>query len=239
MAKDNKEDNQEKDFSQAQENKAETQQNTGNKKNTKDQKEKKNKKQQSEAEKKIAELHKQIEELEKEKKELSDKFLRTQAEFENYKKKVARDKQEVQNKAQYDTLSSILPVLDHFDLALNAAENAKNVEKVIEGMKLIESEFQRTLTNLGVEVINATGKPFDPSVHEAVANEYSDDYEKDYVIKQWRPGYKLGNRLIRPASVVVSNGSEESAESQDSISASQEQQEEDNSNKDKENSENS
>ncbi len=135
-----------------------------------------------------------------------DKYLRLNAEFDNFRKRVIREKSDIRINAQFDVLNYIVPVLDHFELALNSADQSHNLEKLLEGMKLIKAEFERALTNLGVEEINAVGKPFDPNFHEAIANEASDEIEKDIVLKQWRAGYKMGDRLIRPATVVISSG---------------------------------
>ena len=141
--------------------------------------------------------------------EYADKILRLNAEFENYRKRVIRERDDIRINTRVDTLETIAPVLDHFELALNAANDAQNIDAVLEGMKMIKTEFEKALTSLGVEVINAEGCEFDPNLHEAIANESSEDIEKDIVIKQWRPGYKINNRLIRPATVVVSSGKPE------------------------------
>ena len=136
-----------------------------------------------------------------------EKLLRSHAEFENFRKRGIREKNEIRKNTLLDTISAILPILDHFELALNAAGDAKNVDAVLNGMKLIESEFKKVLSSLGVDVINAVGETFNPEIHEAIASEVSEECEKDSVVKQWRAGYKLGDRLIRPATVVVSSGS--------------------------------
>ena len=141
--------------------------------------------------------------------DLSDKILRLNAEFENYRKRVIRERDDIRINSRIDAIETMAPVLDHFELALNAAGDAQNIDAVLEGMKMIQTEFEKTLIALGVEVINAEGKEFDPNLHEAVANESSEEIEKDIVIKQWRPGYKINNRLIRPATVVVSSGKTE------------------------------
>ena len=141
--------------------------------------------------------------------DLSDKILRLNAEFENFRKRVIRERDDIRTNTRIDTVETILPVLDHFELALQAAGSAKNIDAVLEGMNMIKAEFEKTLSNLGVDVINAIGHEFDPNLHEAVANEPSDEYEKDIVTKQWRPGYKINSRLIRPATVVVSSGKAE------------------------------
>ena len=131
------------------------------------------------------------------------------AEFENFRKRVIRERDDIRTNTRIDTVETIVPVLDHFELALNAAENAQNIDAVIEGMNMIKTEFEKVMSTLGVEVINAIGSEFDPNLHEAVANEPSDEFDRDIVSKQWRPGYKINNRLIRPATVVVSSGKAE------------------------------
>jgi molecular chaperone GrpE len=138
--------------------------------------------------------------------EYSDKILRLNAEFENYRKRVIRERDDIRVNTRIDAVETIAPVLDHFELALNAAGDTQNIDAVLEGMKMIQVEFEKALISLGVEVINAVGSEFDPNIHEAIANEASEDVDKDIVIKQWRPGYKISNRLIRPATVVVSSG---------------------------------
>ncbi len=166
----------------------------------------------TEEKKKIKELEEEVLELQLKVKSSGDKLLRAHAEFENFRKRGIREKNDVRINTQFDTVSAVLPVLDHFGLALDAAEKAQNVDAVLDGMKLIKAEFEKALDSLGIETVNAVGETFDPEIHEAVANESSDEFEKDVVIKQWRAGYKLGNRLIRPATVVVSMGKEEIAE---------------------------
>ena len=162
----------------------------------------------NEEEKKINELEKEVLELQFKVKSSDDKLLRAHAEFENFRKRGIREKNDIRINTQFDTISAILPVLDHFGLALDAAEKAQNVDAVLDGMKLIKTEFEKALDSFGIETINAVGETFDPEIHEAIANEPSDEFEKDVVIKQWRAGYKLGDRLIRPATVVVSMGNE-------------------------------
>ena len=156
----------------------------------------------------IVEMQKEVLDLQIKLRTSEEKLLRSHAEFENFRKRGIREKNDIRKNTQLDTISVILPVLDHFELAINAAKDAKNVDAVLDGMQLIKAEFEKALTSLGVDVINAVGEAFDPEIHEAIANEASEEFKKDTVAKQWRAGYKLGNRLIRPASVVVSSGSD-------------------------------
>ena len=159
------------------------------------------------SDKQIIEMQKTIQNLQIKLKDSEDKLLRLHADFENFRKRGIKEKSDIRKNTQFETISAILPVLDHFELALNASAEARNVDAVLDGMKLIKSEFDKTLDSLGVDTIHAIGEPFNPEIHEAVANESSDEYDKNVVARQWRAGYKLGDRLIRPATVVVSNGS--------------------------------
>jgi len=135
-----------------------------------------------------------------------DKYLRANAEFENFRKRSVREKKDIRINTQSNTINTFLPVLDHFELAMFAAKDANNVSAVVDGMKMIKAEFEKALKSMDVEVVNALGETFDPIIHEAIANEVSDEYKDGIVSKQWRAGYKLGAKLIRPATVVVSSG---------------------------------
>lgn len=137
-----------------------------------------------------------------------DKYLRLNAEFENYKKRAQKDRIDARISAQFEVLNSIVPIIDHFELAMASANQTNNLEKLYEGLKLIKSEFEKALSNNNVETINALGEEFDPRYHEAIGYENSEEYKKDIISKQWRSGYKIGDRLLRPATVVISKGKE-------------------------------
>ena len=130
--------------------------------------------------------------------------------------KKAKDKEKMTRlKKSCINQGSVVPNFNYEQLkklAELSEEEAKNVVAVLNGMKLIKTEFEKALNVLGVDTINAVGETFNPEFHEAVAREPSDIYEKDVVVKQWRAGYKLGDRLIRPATVVVSTGSDTGTE---------------------------
>jgi molecular chaperone GrpE len=167
------------------------------------------KKEKNSFQKKLEKAQEELQEATEKATEYSDKILRLNAEFDNYRKRVIRERDEIRINTRVDAVETIAPVLDHFELALNAAGDTQNVDALLEGMKMIQTEFEKALIALGVEVINAEGVEFDPNLHEAIANEVSEEVEKNIVIKQWRPGYKINNRLIRPATVVVSSGKSE------------------------------
>lgn len=160
---------------------------------------------------KEAKLKEKIAELEAKLKEAEDKILRTHAEYDNYRKRSFRELTDARAYTKSDTLIPILNVFDHFKMAVDAAEQSDDMNVIREGMKMINTEFAKAMEDFGLKEINAMGEKFDANIHEAVAKEPSQE-EEDTIIKQWRCGYKLGDKLLRPATVVVSSGSEEPEE---------------------------
>lgn len=149
----------------------------------------------------------QIQELESKLAEAQDKILRIHAEYDNYRKRSFRELTDARAAVKADTLVPILNVFDHFKMAVAAAENSDDMNVIKEGMTMICAEFAKAIEEFGLEEINSLGEKFDPNLHEAIAKEASES-EEDTVIKQWKCGYKLGNRLLRAATVVVSSGPE-------------------------------
>lgn len=134
---------------------------------------------------------------------LKDQLLRLRADFENSRKRLNREKEESLKYANQAILSDLLPLLDHLELGLQAAASAKDVASVISGLKLIQSQFERFLTDHGVTPIDAVGQPFDPHLHEALGQEPAPGKPEGTVLHQRRRGFKMGDRLLRPASVVT------------------------------------
>jgi len=134
---------------------------------------------------------------------LKDQLLRVRADFENSRKRLTREKEESLKYANQSILSNFLPLLDHLELGLQAAASAKDVASVVSGLKLIQSQFERFLADHGVTPIDAIGKPFDPHLHEALGQEPAPGKPEGTVLHQRRRGFKLGDRLLRPASVVT------------------------------------
>ncbi len=135
-----------------------------------------------------------------------DKSLRLVAEFDNFRKRAVRERADASASAQSETLTALLPVLDHFELALASASGTNNFQAMVEGMRMIDAEFHKALKDLGVDAISSLGQPFDPKIHEAIGEEESNEVAEGIVCKQWRAGYKLGDRVIRPAAVIISKG---------------------------------
>ena len=136
-----------------------------------------------------------------------DRLLRTTADFDNFKKRAAREKIESAQYATASVLQKLLPILDNFEMALAAAQNATGTPGGIasfqSGVTMIQQQLKSVLVESGLEEIEAAGKPFDPNFHEAVSEQESADVPEGHVLQQLRKGYKLKERLLRPATVVV------------------------------------
>lgn len=154
-------------------------------------------------------------ELEAERAALADQLLRLQADFENFRKRTARERSEVSRRATEDLVDELLPVLDHFDLGLKNAREHDAKPSVLEGFELVHGQLAQTLGRIGLEVVDAVGDRFDPNLHEAISQMPSADVPADHVSEQLRCGYTLGGRLLRPAQVVVSSGTPEAGEGGD------------------------
>jgi molecular chaperone GrpE len=147
----------------------------------------------------------ELENLKKERDSLFDRLLRKQAEFENYKKRIDREKSEFMQFASAELMKELLNTLDSFDLALqNAAAEGSGGENTLRGFELIYKQLQDTLARFGLKPIEAKGKTFDPNYHQAVATEPCADLEENIVMAEMRKGYTLNSRLLRPAMVSVS-----------------------------------
>jgi molecular chaperone GrpE len=147
----------------------------------------------------------ELEALQKERDELVDTLQRVQAEFDNYRKRAARDQQSLVTRAHERLVKELLPVLDDLERALEAAE-AHEEAKLEEGVALVTRSLADVLRKEGLEEIPTEGK-FDPHVHEALLSQPSETKEGS-VIEVLQKGYRLGDRVIRPARVVISRGSD-------------------------------
>lgn len=135
-----------------------------------------------------------------------DLAARNQAELENYRKRVARDRDDDIRRAKLGMLEDLLPVMDNFEFGMIEVRKGDPKSPIAFGMEMIERQLKEYLTGAGVEVLDAVGFVFDPNVHEAVGQEESADVEEGKIIRQMRKGYKVRDRLLRPAMVVVSKG---------------------------------
>jgi len=133
-----------------------------------------------------------------------DRLLRVSAEFENYKKRSARDMEDFRKFANQELVKDLLPILDNLELALkSASEKDKSADGILEGIELTRIEILRVLEKHKVKQIDALGMPFDPSYHEAVMREETDDHPENTVTTELQKGYLMHDRLIRPSMVAV------------------------------------
>ncbi len=134
---------------------------------------------------------------------LQDRFLRLGAEFENFKKRAERERQISIKFAVESLLMDLLPVMDHLEQAISVGPESSN-DAILTGVKMVLKQFEDTLGKYGVKRFSALGEAFDPSKHEAVAQQESEDTPAGQVITEYQKGYFLHDRLVRPARVVVS-----------------------------------
>lgn len=136
-----------------------------------------------------------------------DLAMRSQADFENYKKRAAREKEEAVRFANSSLLERLIAIIDNFELGLSAARAEGEQSPIYSGMMLVLKQLNDFLADNGLQPIEAEGGPFDPNLHEAIAHEPSNKVPEGKVIRQTRRGYRFKDRLLRPSSVVVSSGS--------------------------------
>src|SRR5215212_1302729 len=151
----------------------------------------------------------ELKRVEAENAELKDRLARRQADFENYRKRIERERSETYNRVVADIAAKLLPVSDNLKRALDSEASVESSESdefrhFLSGVDLIWKQLNGVLDALGVKAIPSVGEPFDPHVHEAVVTEATDEYEPDTVMQEIRSGYKIGDKLIRPALVKVS-----------------------------------
>jgi len=135
--------------------------------------------------------------------ELKDRLLRAQAEWDNSRKRIMRDKEDAVRYAGEAILERLLPVLDNFEMGMEAAKTATDPKAIAQGLEMVLAQFKQVLRDAGVEPIDAVGHPFDPHRHEALGHHESSEHPEGHVLMQMRKGYKLKDRLLRAASVFV------------------------------------
>ena len=168
----------------------------------------------SELEARVGRLEAELKERVAEVEALNDRLLRLHAEFENYKKRMARERSEFVKFANEALILEFLPVLDSLERALATARSAAEAQAVAEGLEIILRLFQTTLEKVGVKVIEALEREFDPNLHQAAAQVESPDGRDNIVMEEVRKGYLLEGRLLRPSMVKVSKTTVPSSRSQ-------------------------
>lgn len=134
-----------------------------------------------------------------------DRFVRLNADFDNFKKRAAKDRLDAIKYANEALVEKLLPVMDNFEAALTAglSSDTASFASLVTGVKMIATQLKGVLAEAGLEEIDAAGKSFDPTIHEALSQQPSNDVPEGHVLQQVRKGYRLKDRLVRPAAVVV------------------------------------
>ncbi len=138
--------------------------------------------------------------------ELQAKYLYLQAEYQNFRKRSVRDIADARSYAVASTLVPFLSVVDYLGMAQSAAEQSDNLEALKQGMNMIIGEFDKALDELGVKKMKTAGEKFDPALHDAVGYEKSETIPEGMIIREWSGGFTMGEKLLRPARVLVSSG---------------------------------
>lgn len=169
----------------------------------------------------IQELNEKVAALEEERDELNERVLRKTAEFENYRRRMNREKKRRHKAGKLEVIEPILEVLDDFERSIEAAEELQEnqdseaaYDSLKGGVEMVFRKFRDTLENIGVEPIEAEGRPFDEELHEAMMRQPTDDAEPGTVLQEIRKGYRMGERVIRHSRVVVATEPSEEASSE-------------------------
>jgi molecular chaperone GrpE len=147
-----------------------------------------------------------VTELQRQRDDYYDRLLRKTAEFDNYRKRVERERAQLAEAAAADLLEELLPLVDNLERALKAEAGSETADAYRRGVELIHQQLLEVLRKRGIRPIEALGTDFDPHFHQAVAHETAEGRREGEVIEEFRRGYMLGDRLLRPAMVKVAKG---------------------------------
>lgn len=136
--------------------------------------------------------------------ELQQRLLRTQADFDNFRRRTVKEKEELAQYASFKLMTDLLPVLDNFERALVAVQTGSEEQSFIKGVDMIFRQFTQVLEQEGVKAMNAVGEPFNPEFHQAIMQVESEEHEEGIVVEEVQKGYMLNERVLRPAMVKVS-----------------------------------
>jgi len=157
----------------------------------------------------MKDLEAQLEAKEQEAKENYDRLLRVSAEFENYKKRTSRELEEFRKYANQSLIKELLSVVDNLELAMNSTNGHKTIDQgLLQGLDMTHTEILKVFEKFNVKPIEAKGQIFDPTFHEAVMQEETDEFDENTVINELQKGYLIHDRLLRPSMVVVARASE-------------------------------
>jgi molecular chaperone GrpE len=150
----------------------------------------------------------ELEQLRRQSAEAQDRYLRSQAELENTRKRLRREMDDERRYAELTLLADLLPVIDNVQRAIEAAEKNADVTSLLSGFKMVGQQLKQVLEKHHVKPIEAEGQPFDPAIHEAILQQPSEEHPPGTVIGVGQTGFKLHDRIVRPAQVVVSKKAE-------------------------------
>lgn len=146
---------------------------------------------------------KETDKLKQDLENLNNQYLRLAADFENYRKRQAQEREALLKYGAEECMKKVIEVVDNFDRAMQSVEKIDNVEKMKETFFVLNKQLIDSLTKLGLEQIKSVGEQFDPNLHEAVMQTQTEEYPEETIIKELQKGYKLGDKVIRPALVDV------------------------------------
>ena len=157
----------------------------------------------------IARMQEELEEARSENSAAADMMLRLAAEMDNYKKRVAKERNSLIKYGSQSILQELLPILDNFERAIDSAGKLRDFDSFLEGVGMILKQMCDALERKGISIIKAVGETFDPNVHEAVVHVASEEYPENTVVEEFQKGYMLHDRVVRPSMVAVSKGAVE------------------------------
>lgn len=134
---------------------------------------------------------------------LKDQLLRTAADFDNFRKRTKRDVDDAERRGREETLKDLLPIIDNLERAVAASGDAKDIEAVAEGVRMVLKQFEDVGSRIGIERVETIGARFDPMVHDAVQQMETDEHPPGTIVKEVVPGYRMNEKLVRAALVVV------------------------------------
>lgn len=154
-------------------------------------------------------VKKEIETLKSELAAVQEKLIYLQADYQNFRKRTSKDISDARVYGAANALEPFITVYDYLMMARQAAEKSDKIEQIRQGLSMIIDQYLKAFEESGVSRVKTVGEPFDPTLHEAVAREASDEVPEGIILKEWTGGYRFGERLLRPAKVVVSSGPRE------------------------------
>lgn len=146
-----------------------------------------------------------LQEMERALEEQRNLYLRTLADFQNYRRRQNEEMERQRARLLETLMEELLPILDNFERALNAAEATRELEPLLEGVKMTDRQVKALLARFDIHPIEALGRPFDPNFHEAIQRVESSEYEDGIVIDEVERGYRMGERVLRPSKVIVAS----------------------------------